>query len=59
VLIQDYPRKSRNDINEEIFVTEMAKYISGKPSSFTNLDDKTLHEVLYTVRRTLDSILMG
>lgn len=53
-----YPNRSRNDINEEIFVTEVSKYLAGMPTNL-NLDEKAKHEILYNVNRLLDSILMG
>lgn len=53
-----YYNRSRNDINEEIFVTEVSKYLAGMPTNL-NLDEKAKHEILYNVNRLLDSILMG
>ncbi len=59
ILISQYPGRSRNDINEEIFITELAKYFSGLPSELINLDQKTMYELTYNIKRTLDTILMG
>ena len=59
ILISQYPGRSRNDINEEIFITELAKYFSGLPSELINLDQKVMHELTYNIKRTLDTILMG
>lgn len=59
VLIQKYPGRSRNDINEEIFITELAKYFSGLPSEFMNLGNSVMYELIYNIKRTLDTILMG
>jgi len=39
----DYPNRTRNDVNEEIFVSEFSKYITGIPSLFNNLDEKILN----------------
>ena len=58
-LVQEYPGRTRNDVNEEIFITEMSRFLSGLPSQFMNLDEKAMYEISYNVRRTLDSILMG
>lgn len=58
-MIQRYPNRTRSDINEEIFVEEVSRYISGKPSMIDSLPEKFKHEIEYNVKRTLDSSLMG
>lgn len=58
-LIQQYPNRSRNDVNEEIFVTEVSKYLSGESSIVGTLDSKLQYEIVYNVKRMLDTILMG
>lgn len=57
--VEEFPSKSRNDINEEIFVTELGKYLAGMKSEIGGLDPRQLYEINYHVRRTLDTILMG
>lgn len=59
ILAQNYMNRSRNDINEEIFVTETAKYLTGQLSNISNLDPAILNEINYNTKRVLDSILMG
>lgn len=58
-MIQRYPNRTRSDINEEIFVEEVSRYIAGKPSMIDSLPEKFKHEIEYNVKRTLDSSLMG
>ena len=58
-LIPKYSNRSRNDINEEIFVTETSKYVLGVPSNISQFDAKILNEINYNIKRVLDSILMG
>lgn len=58
-LIEKYPNRSRNDVNEEIFITELARYMSGMPSELVNLTPKQSYELNYHIKRVLDSILMG
>ena len=58
-LAKQYRNKSQNDINEEILVSEVAKYLSGMKSSIDKLDKKTNYEIEYNVKRVLDTILMG
>lgn len=58
-LASQYPGRTRNDVNEEIFITELAKYFSGLPSQLMNLDQKSMYELKYNINRTLDTILMG
>lgn len=59
LLVQQYPNRSRNDVNEEIFVTEVSKLLLGLESNLSNLDPKILYEINYNAKRVLDSILMG
>lgn len=58
-LAQQYPNRTANDIKEEIFVTEVAKHLTGQSSFIDNLDPNIRYEILYNTRRLLDSILMG
>lgn len=58
-MIQQFPGRSRNDINEEILVTEVSKYLTGQKSSISQLDKKIQYEISYNIHRVLDSILMG
>ena len=58
-MTQRYPNRTRSDINEEIFVEEVSRYIAGKPSMIDSLPEKFKHEIEYNVKRTLDSSLMG
>ena len=54
-----YPNRTREDINEEVFITELAKYLTGQKSDLDSLDEKNRYEIYYNVTRTLDTILMG
>lgn len=58
-LAEDYQGRTRNDINEEILVTEVSKYLTGQPSSLANMDSKTRYEISYNIKRMLDTVLMG
>lgn len=59
ILAEQFPNRTQSDINEEIFITELAYYFAGLPSQLTNLDQRTIHELTYNIKRTLDTILMG
>lgn len=58
-LVQEYPGRTRNDVNEEILVTEVSRYLTGQPSSLAKMDSKTRYEISYNIKRMLDTILMG
>lgn len=58
-LAQDYYNKSQNDLNEEIFVSEAAKYFAGQKSNLSNMSNKVRYELEYNMKRLLDTILMG
>ena len=56
---QNYPNRTKGDINEEVFVTELAKYLTGQNNAISNLDQSIQNEIVYNVNRTLDTVLMG
>ncbi len=56
---QYYPNRTRSDINEEIFVEELSKYLTGQSSIFNNLDESIINQILYYIQRDLDTILDG
>lgn len=58
-LVQEYPGRTRNDVNEEILVTEVSRYLTGQLSSLAKMDSKTRYEISYNIKRMLDTILMG
>lgn len=58
-LSKKYPARTRSDLNEEIFVTELAKFASNKYSVIQELPEFIQHEILYNIKRMLDSMLMG
>lgn len=58
-LLSQYEGKSRNDANEEIFISEVAKYLTGQSSEIKNLGEANLYEINYGIKRVLDTILMG
>lgn len=58
-LIKQFPGRTRNDVNEEIFIQEVSRYLTGQPSNISNIDQKLQYEISYNVKRLLDTILMG
>lgn len=52
-----YPNRTKSDVNEEVFVTELAKYLVGRESSISELPQQ--HEIFYSINRALDIMLMG
>ena len=58
-LIAKYPNRTRNDVNEEIIITEVSNMLAGLPSSLNNISSKLKYEISYNFNRVLDSILMG
>lgn len=59
LIIQSLGNRSNSDIGEELFVTEMAKYLTGMPSYLSKLDTSIKREIFYNFNRMLDTILMG
>lgn len=58
-LASTYPNKTQQDIYEEVFVQETAKYLAGLPSELDSLEDNIKYELHYNIKRLLDSALMG
>lgn len=54
-----YPHRAQSDVDEEVFVEEYAKYVSGLPSEFETLNPEILYKLDYEISRTLDTILNG
>jgi len=47
------------DINEEIFVSELAKHLTGQKSQLDGLDEATMYEISYNTHRMLDTLIKG
>lgn len=58
-LYLEHQNKTRSDANEEIFVSEFAKFLDGQESLLDQVDDKVKHEIFYNINRGLDSLLEG
>lgn len=54
-----YPNRTRNDVNEEIFVEEFAKYLTNQHSIFDNFNEDIKNQIMYYVQRDLDTIFDG
>lgn len=53
------PNRTISDIQEEVFVTEMSKYLAGQESVIEQLPDEYIHELHYNMKRLLDTTFMG
>lgn len=58
-IIELYPNRTRQDLNEEAFITELARYLTNQQSALDNIDPKIQYEIFYNINRTLDTVLMG
>ena len=58
-LAEFYPNRTQNDLLEEVFVTEMANLLTGKPTELNSLSKKEISTIMYEIRRNLDTMLMG
>lgn len=59
MLVKTLKNRTRSDINEELFVTEFSKFVTGQESILSQLDDKIKYEISYNIHRLIDTILMG
>ena len=48
-----------SDIQEEIFVKELAKFLTNQPSLFDSADKNIMNYVMYNIKRDIDSIIFG
>lgn len=58
-LALQFPAKTRGDLNEEIFVQEFSKHLTGQPSLFDSLDVTTKSKLMYEVLRNIDTLVSG
>ena len=54
-----FPYRAKSDVNEEIFVREIAKSVLGLPSALDGVDKSILAEIESSAIYTLDLILQG
>lgn len=57
--IKYYPNRTRSDINEEIFVEELSKFLTNQSSIFDNFNESTINQIMYYIQRDLDTIFDG
>lgn len=57
--MEQNPNRAINDNMEELFVTEMSKYLAGESSIIEQLDEPIVNELHYNMKRLLDTALMG
>lgn len=55
----NFPNRTRGDVNEEIFVQEFSKYLTGMPSIFNDLDNASISKLTYELYRNLDTLIDG
>lgn len=54
-----YPNRSQGDLLEEVFIENLARYMTGQENDLKNLNQESLYEISYNMNRVLDSTLMG
>ena len=54
-----YPNRTKQDLNEEIFITELARFLTDQESALDSIPNNLKYEIFYNINRTLDSMLMG
>lgn len=59
VLSRNYPNRTKGDINEEIFISEFAKYLTNQESIFNKLSTPIINKITYNITRIIDSSFMG
>lgn len=54
-----YPNRTRLDVDEEIFVEELAKYVTGQDSILKQLPSGQVNTLMYNIKRDIDTIIDG
>ena len=58
-IIKQYPNRTRGDLAEEVFITELAKEFAFGNSDIHNLPENIRYEIGYNIDRILDNSLKG
>ena len=58
-IASNYPNRTMGDLLEEVYVTELSKFLSGMESSIQQLSQAELYEIYYQITRILDTALEG
>lgn len=58
-LASEFKYRTRNDVNEEIYIDNISKALVGKSSALDSLPIGIKNEIIYQAQRTLDSALFG
>lgn len=56
---QYYPNRTQNDILEELFVEEVAKYVTGQNSVLNAMPVELVSKLIYHIKRDIDLIIDG
>lgn len=54
-----YKGRTQFDVLEEVFITELAKFLVNMPSQINTLSEAQFHEINYQMNRILDAAFMG
>ena len=54
-----FPNRTKGDVNEEIFVQEFSKYLTGLPGVFSELDKTSMSKLMYEIYRNIDTLIDG
>lgn len=55
----EYPGRTRRDVQEELLVTETARFVVGLSSELDNAENSTMSEFVYLLNRSFDTIMNG
>lgn len=58
-LANEFLNRTMSDVQEELFVNEVAKYVTNQPSLLDSIDSSVINQLMYYITRDIDSILMG
>lgn len=58
-MARQFQGRARADINEEVFVEELAYYLAGMDSVLSKLPLETLYQIKHNIKYMLDTLLLG
>lgn len=54
-----YKNRTRSDLDEEVFISEFSKLVTGQESNISKLDTKVTQDIFYNIYRLLDNTVFG
>lgn len=58
-IAKNFQGRAREDVNEEVFVQEVAYYLTGISSALSNVSSEVIYQIKHDIKYMLDTLLQG